>query len=157
MRRTAWILTALAALALMTVLWQTFHQELVVTGRGLNAVDASERQGEHDALVSAIVNRQFSGFVYDGDPEAEDTRFVTYTLRLRNPGLLPAETVEMQLVTEAEDIAAWQTPLNADIAPGGEEILTMTLLTGSRGTLRRDLVITYYLWGRLYTMRYTLS
>ena len=157
MRKTAWVLTALAALGLLVILWQTFHQELIVTGKGLNAVDASSRPAERDALVSAIKNRQFVGFLYDGDPETENGQFVTYTLRLRNGGLLPAEQLEMQLVTEAGDVAAYQTPEAVTLAPGKEEIVTLTLFTGAKPPLRRDLVITYYLCGRLYTMRYTLS
>ena len=68
-----------------------------------------------------------------------------------------AEQLEMQLVTEAGDVAAYQTPEAVTLAPGKEEIVTLTLFTGAKPPLRRDLVITYYLWGRLYTMRYTLS
>lgn len=157
MKKTAIALSIIAVLLLMTVVWQGLHQELVVTGKGLSAAEAQTRAGEYEAWISAIRNRQFTGFVYDQQPEEGQAQFVTYTLRLRNGGLLPAEMVEMQLVTEAGDIAAYQEPLYVSIAPGAESTLDMTLLTTSRASLRRDVVITYYLWGRRYTVLYTLS
>ena len=157
MRKTAIALAAAAVLALLTLLWQGLHQELIVTGKGLTASDAQAQVEEYGAWVNAIAAQQFAGFVYDQHPAQDGARFVDYTLRLKNPGLLPAEMVEMQLVTEAGDIAAYQDPAEVTIAPGGEATLSMTLLTGSRASLRRDVVITYYLWGRLYSIRYTLS
>ena len=157
MKKSSLFLAVLAVLALLTVLWQTLHQELVVTGQGLNAVEADRLEQEYASWISAIENRQFVGLVYQEEPAAEPAQFVTYTLRLRNGGLLPAEMVEMQLVTEAGDIAAYQDPEEADIAPGGEGTLSLTLLTVSRASLRRDIIVTYYLWGRLYSIRYTLS
>ena len=157
MKKSALFLAVLAALALLTVLWQTLHQELIVTGQGLNSVEAERLEKEYTAWISAIENRQFVGFVYQEEPEADEAQFVTYTLRLRNGGLLPAEMVEMQLVTEAGDIAAYQDPEEMDIAPGAEGTLSLTLLTASRTSLRRDIIVTYYLWGRLYSIRYTLS
>ncbi len=157
MKKSALCLAVLAVLALLTVLWQTFHQELIVTGQGLNATEADRREKEYTAWISAIENRQFAGFVYQEQPTDEKAQFVTYTLRLRNGGMLPAEMVEMQLVTETGDIAAYQEPAEVDIAPGGEGTLSLTLLTASRASLRRDLVVTYYLWGRLCSIRYTLS
>ena len=157
MKKAALFLAILAVLALLTVLWQTLHQELIVTGQGLNAVEAERLEKEYTSWIDAIENRQFVGFVYQEEPSADKAQFVTYTLRLRNDGLLPAEMVEMQLVTEAGDIAAYQEPAEVDIAPGGEGTLSLTLLTASKASLRRDIVVTYYLWGRLYSIRYTLS
>ncbi len=157
MRKTSIVLAVLAALALLVVLWQTLHQELVVTGQGLKASEAETQPREYRAWIDAIDNKQFVGFVYQGQAGTEKEQFVTYTLRLANRGLLPAEMVEMQLVTEAGDIAAYQEPSAVSIPPGGEETLSLTLLTASRSSLRRDLVVTYYLWGRLYSIRYTLS
>ena len=157
MKKTAIVLAVFAALGLLTVLWQTLHQELVVTGQGLKAVEAETLPREYQAWVDAIDNRQFVGFVYQGQAGTDKAQFVTYTLRMKNGGLLPAEMVEMQLVTEAGDIAAYQEPSAVSIGPGGEETISLTLLTASRSSLRRDLVITYYLWGQLYSIRYTLS
>ena len=157
MRKTSIVLAVLAALALLVVLWQALHQELVVTGQGLKASEAETQPREYQAWIDAIDNKQFVGFVYQGQAGTEKAQFVTYTLRLANRGLLPAEMVEMQLVTEAGDIAAYQEPSAVSIPPGGEETLSLTLLTASRSSLRRDLVVTYYLWGRLYSIRYTLS
>ena len=157
MRKTSIVLAVLAALALLVVLWQTLHQELVVTGQGLKASEAETQPREYQAWIDAIDNKQFVGFVYQGQAGTEKAQFVTYTLRLANRGLLPAEMVEMQLVTETGDIAAYQEPSAVSILPGGEETLSLTLLTASRSSLRRDLVVTYYLWGRLYSIRYTLS
>ena len=157
MKKVALALMTVAGLALTVFLWQALHQELVITGQGLNAVEASERATEYEAWIHAIENQEFSGFVYDAAPAAERAQFVTYTLRLRNPGLLAAAMVELQLVSEVGDIAAYQEPAAVQIAPGGESTLSLTLLTAARAPLRRDLVITYYLWGRLTTIRYTLS
>lgn len=157
MRKTSIVLSVLAVLALLLLLWQTLHSELIVTGQGLNAVEAEDHPAEYAAWLQDIENRRFMGFLYQEEPSADKAQIVTYTLRLRNPGLLPAEMVEMQLVTEAGDIAAYQTPEIVTIVPGGEETMSLSLLTGSRSSLRRDIVVTYYLWGRLCSIRYTLS
>ncbi len=157
MKKTSIVLSVLAVLALLLVLWQTLHRELIVTGKGLSAVEAEDRAAEYAAWLKDIEEHRFMGFLYQEEPSNGRAQIVTYTLRLRNPGLLPAEMVEMQLVTEAGDIAAYQSPETVAIAPGGEETMSLSLLTGSRSSLRRDIVITYYLWGRLYSIRYTLS
>ena len=157
MKKTSIILSILAALLLLVVIWQALNHELIVTGQGIGASEAEDRPQEYAAWVKDIENGQFTGFLYQAQPGEEHAQIVTYTLRLRNPGLLPAEMVEMQLVTEAGDIAAYQTPEQVNVAPGGEETMSLSLLTVSRSSLRRDIVITYYLWGKLYTIRYTLS
>ena len=157
MKKISIALTVLAALMLLLVLWQTFNSELIITGQGLSASEAEDRPREYEAWVKDIESGQFMGFLYQTDQTEERAQIVTYTLRLRNPGLLPAEMVEMQLVTESGDIAAYQAPERVTIAPGGEGTMSLSLLTVSRSSLRRDIVITYYLLGKLFTIRYTLS
>ena len=157
MKKVALLLVALALLSLCVVLWQAFHQELLVTGRGLEQVDAEAGLEELRAMRSAVSEGRFVGFVYQGPADAEGACLVRYTLRLRNTGLIPAEMVEMQLVSATGDIAARQEPSALSIAPGAEGQLSLTLLTASKAPLRRDLLVTYYLWGALHTVRYTLS
>ncbi len=156
MKKTAILLTSLAVVAVMVLLWQALHEELVVTGQGVRTVPAEEQADQYNAWVAALKNRQFAGFEYAGSPDTAQVQFAAYTLRLRNPGLFVAETVEIQLVSEPQDIAAYQEPSFMNIAPGREGTLTLTLLTDAKTPLRRDLVITYYVLGRLKTMRYTL-
>lgn len=149
-KRIALAVAALAALGFAVLLWQWTHQDLLVTAQGVTP------GGDVDAgWTEAIADGTFRGFIYD--PAAEAAQVVTYTLRLRNPGLLPAEMVEIQLVSSAGDIAAYQDPVRISIQPGAEDIVSLRLLTGGGSAYRRDLVITYYLWGELHTIRYTLS
>ena len=157
MKKIALILAAVAILGLAVMLWQTAHQELVVTGQGLNQLEQSEQ--EKSVWIHALENGSFVGFVYDEQipADSESTRVTAYTLRLRNTGLLPAEMVEMQLVSAAGDIASYQEPAAVSIEPGREATITLRLLSSGKSSLRRDLIVTYYLWGRLHSIRYTLS
>ena len=157
MKKTALILSAVTLILLLVLGWQLLHQELGITGWGVRPVEAADLADRYADWTEALEARAFTGFVYSSQATGEKARFVTYTLRLRNGGLLPAEAVELQLVSENGDLAARQEPAVVRIPPGAEATLDLTLLTESRGSLRRDLVITYYLWGTLHTLRYTLS
>ena len=151
MKRTALALTALAVCGLSLLIWQLLHEELAVTAQGITVTETVDT-----AWVEAVQNGAFSGMIYQADGGAA-TQTVTYTVRLRNPGLLPADMVEIQLVSAAGDIAAYQEPAAVSIPAGGDGTLSLRLLTGPGAVYRRDLVITYYLWGSLHTIHYTIS
>ncbi len=158
MKKAALILAALALLAGVLAAYQAFNEELTVTGTGVSATDASDASDAYDAWTRAVAGRQFLGITY-GQSAApkESSRFVTYTLRLRNRGLLPADMVELQLMSDAGDVASYQSPDVLSIGAGEEKTLSLTLLTREGTGLRRDLLVTYYVWGRHHALRYTLT
>jgi len=157
-RRLAIFLMALALLTGGLAVYQAFNEELTVTGTGVSASDAAETPDTYDAWTRAIAHRQFLGLTYGQEARGVDeSRFVTYTLRLKNNGLLPADAVEMQLMSDAGDVAAFQSPEKLSIGPGEEKTLSMTLLTRTGTGLRRDVLVTFYVWGRHHAMRYTMT
>ncbi len=134
-----------------------FNTTVQVIGKGLNTVPAADLQGDFEALRTAVSQGSFQGTVFKSG-ELGDARNYTqrvYLLRIKNPGLVRAEMVELQIAPIAQDVLFYGETGEIDIAPGETRDVWCVLLTEGETHDVRDIVITYYLWGHAHEVRFT--
>lgn len=158
MKYLAIFLTLLAlALGSLTV-YELVNTQLQVTGQDRQTQDASEQMDEYNLLKTAVLHKSLEGTTFSDEvPEANLCRFDTYTVRLKNNGLLPVEMVEIQLSQEDGDILYYGSGSEVTIAPGETKDVWVKLLTGGNDIAARDMYITYYIWGHPQTEKFTYS
>ena len=155
MKKTALFLCALAGVLALLAFWQMTHRELAVTYLQVARPAAEDTAAMREAWQDALSKRQFVGYVYEAE-SGTNADFTVYTVTLRNNGLFPAEMVEIQLVSGADDVAAFQEPAYVTIGPGRESTVSVRLLTNEDAPSARDAVCTYYVLGSPQTLRWTI-
>lgn len=160
--KKAVLLIFLAGLALWGLcLWQWTHSELTAAAVTVQSEPAESCQTQDLARIRrAVLNRSLLGFVYHEEPLAEEEElfFVTFSVKLRNDGLLPAEMVELSLTPFARDVCAYPaSQKEVVIAPGEEKTVTLILLTARKEEGARDLFVTCYEWGHPVRRKLTVS
>jgi len=134
-----------------------FNSTLQVTGKGLQTIPASERAGEFEALRNAMEQNSLLGTILNRQQlgTADGYSYYIYTLRLHNPGLVPAEMVEMQIAPIQQDVLFYGENQEIVIPPQGTRDVWCVLLTQGTPHPVRDLYITYYLWGHPHEVKFT--
>ena len=158
MKKAAIILTVLTLALGAVVGYELMNTRLIVTGQDQEkATSASDCPEDFQTIREQVRTNAFRGCkISDSDlDEAGDYYFQTFTIRLKNPGLIEAQMVEMQIYPMKGDVLYYTSSEEITIAPGGEGICWVRLLTESNQKTTRDFYITYYLWGQPQTMKYT--
>lgn len=134
-----------------------FNTALVVEGKGMQVLSASQRMEDFEALREDIERGTVEGALFDGTVpmNAADYNFYVYTLRLKNNCLVPAEMVEVQLSPGGQDVLCYDEKALVTIAPGESRDVWCVLLTRGTPSAVRELTVTYYLWGNAQTVKYT--
>ena len=157
MKGVAIALIVAVFLAVGVIGYGLFNTTVQVIGKGLNTVPAADLQGDFEALRTAVSQGSFQGTVFKSG-ELGDARNYTqrvYLLRIKNPGLVRAEMVELQIAPIAQDVLFYGDTGEIDIAPGETRDVWCVLLTEGETHDVRDIVITYYLWGHAHEVRFT--
>lgn len=157
MKGVAIALIVAVFLAVGVIGYGLFNTTVQVIGKGLNTVPAADLQGDFEALRTAVGQGSFQGTVFKSG-ELGDARNYTqrvYLLRIKNPGLIRAEMVELQIAPIAQDVLFYGDTGEIDIAPGETRDVWCVLLTEGETHDVRDIVITYYLWGHAHEVRFT--
>ena len=131
----------------------------------MQVVAGEDQPQEFERLEKALANRSLIGTAFaaelPGGPG--EYRFVIYTLKVSNNGLLPAKMVSLEVSPAAGDAASY-TDFSAQgrvpdvtIPPCGSATLRRVLLTrwDTRQTTVRDLFISYHIWGNPFTVKVT--
>lgn len=161
MKRAVCLILLLAAVLSFLCIWQWSHNELKevsITVRIVSAKDAETQDFEQ--IRHAVLNRSLLGTLYHPEALTEETQFtfVTFTVRLKNTGLLPAEMVELSLTPFAKDVCAYPaTRREIILGPGEEREVSLILLTARQEASARDLIVTSYRWGHLIRQRMTVT
>ena len=134
-----------------------FNTALVVEGKGMQVLSASQRMEDFEALREDIERGTVEGALFDATVpmNAADYNFYVYTLRLKNNCLVPAEMVEVQLSPGGQDVLCYDEKTLVTIAPGESRDVWCVLLTRGTPSAVRELTVTYYLWGNAQTVKYT--
>lgn len=155
MRVFTWILVVVTAIALglfgygyygLTV--HTGELTAVVTP-AVNAVE------QFEALRADMDNDSLTGRVYRkealGNPE--EYVFVTYTLRVKNVGFIPAEWIELVITPGNGDLLEVPTS-GAQVLGAGREgdLKTVVLQKGDGSDSSRSAQVRYYAFGRAYAV-----
>ena len=155
MRVFTWILLIITVLAL-AVFGYGYYGLRVQTGE-MNAVvtPAANALEQFEALRTQMDNDSLTGRVYRkealGNPE--DYVFVTYTVRVKNVGLIPAEWIELVITPGESDI------LEVDIADAQVlgamregDLKTVILQKGDGSDTARAAQVQYYAFGSPYAV-----
>ena len=150
-------LLALTVLCGGLLCYGLFNADLRVVAQGMQAVPASDRAAEFEALRQSARQGSLLGTLLQSDDmgPAEDYSFYVYSLRLQNNGLVSAEMVETQLSPAAGDALFYGPREEIIIPPGQSRDVWCVLLTRGAPSPVRDLSITYYLWGHPQEVKYT--
>lgn len=157
MKGVAIALIVAVFLAVGLIGYGLFNTTVQVIGKGLDTTPAADLQGDFEALRTAVSQGSFQGTVFKSG-ELGDARNYTqrvYLLRIKNPGLVRAEMVELQIAPIAQDVLFYGDTNEIDIAPGETRDVWCVLLTEGETHDVRDIVITYYLWGHAHEVRFT--
>ena len=77
------------------------------------------------------------------------------TLRIKKPGLVPAEMLELQIAPIEQDVLFYTDTVEKVIPPGETRDIWCVLLTEGEPYAVRDIYITYYLWGPEHEVKFT--
>lgn len=160
--KTAAIVLMILALVLGGVMvYGLFNTSLQVAGKGLEVYPATERAGEFEMIRQAVENNSLIGTVVReeemGGPS--EYNYFVYTLRLNNPGLVPAEMVEMQITPQNGDVLFFDQRFYGSmdeivIPPKSSQDIWCVMLTRGPSHAVRELKVTYYLWGHPQEVKY---
>ena len=134
----------------------------------MSAARGFERAADFSALQAAMDQGALLGTAFaDSLPGSNmDYTFETYTFRLRNPGLIDAEMVEITPLPAEGDMLAFatldaaQVNANLTVPAGSERDAWCTLLVSANQDeltrYQRRFRVTYYIWGmqKTETVRY---
>lgn len=157
MKTAAIVLMVLVLLTGAVIGYELFHTAVEVTGATVQAFSASEREQEFQALRHAAEQNAVQGTLLRAAEWQSSGQYSyrVYTLRLKNPGLIPAEMVELQVVPIAEDVLFYGETGEIDLGPGAERNISVVLLTEGQPHPVREIKITYYLWGHPQEVKFT--
>ena len=99
----------------------------------------------------------FQGTVFSQDPigEAADYAFITYTLQLSNQCLVPVDMIEVQVIPKSGDVVQIGNFTVKALAAKSSGSVSATIMTAKDSHSVRDVLITYYVWGVSFSIRYT--
>ena len=157
MKKAAILTAALVVLLAGAMVYGLFNTSLQVIGKGLQVVPASEREAEFQQLQDAVSQRSLLGTLVQSGAlsAAADYSYYIYTLRIRNPGLVAAEMVELQIAPISADVLFYGETGETVIGPGETRDVRCVLLTSGTPHAVRDMYVTYYLWGHPYEVKFT--
>ena len=134
-----------------------FSTSLQVIGKGLQIFPAQDRLMEFETLRMAVEQKSLVGtMLVQGDlGSSNDYTYYMYTLRIKNPGLVDAEMVELQIAPIAQDVLFYGDLAEITIPAGETRDIWCVLLTRGEPHAVRDIYITYYVWGHPQEVKFT--
>lgn len=157
MKYVAVILMILVLVAGGVVVYALLNTSMAVEGQGFQAINAADRAAEFMTLQSVMDRNALQGVVYReasfDDPNGYS--YYVYTLRLHNKCLVPAEMVELQVSPAPSDILMYGDTGEIAIAAGATRDVWCAVVTSGTPAAARDIIITYYLCGNPYSVRFT--
>lgn len=154
MKALAKFLTVVTILVLIAggyILWAT--ELKVMPDRGL-VESAADRASAFESIrqSSEIGSPDLILFKDSIDYGPDQYVFVTYTLRIRNINLLPAEWLQIDLVPQAGDVLMVKATVE-DIPSFSEQLVSVVLLTDrTTASYARAATLSYYVYGHEYSV-----
>lgn len=157
MKKAAIFMIVLVVVLAGGIVYGLFNTSLRVIGKGLQVMPAAERIEEFQQLQTAVKQRSLIGTILQSDDltAAADYTYYSYTLRIKNPGLVSAEMVELQIAPISEDVLFYGESGEVVIGPGETRDVRCVLLARGTPHAVRDFYITYYLWGHPHEVKFT--
>lgn len=124
---------------------------------GAQAYEAQSQQPTFDDLKRRLENNTVVGTVFKNEPlgDASEYAFYTYSVRLRNDSLLSADMVEVQIVPVEKDVLQMGNTNVRSLSSRSKGDFSATILTRRDSGSSREIIITYYIWGKPFTIKKT--
>lgn len=156
------VMKAAAILALLVtiagagvVLYAVNTMAPVVVQSSVTATPAMQAREAFDAAAAQLAQETFTGRVFDGAAalDVQNCTFLTYTVRLENKGLFPAEWVSLDMhplqSDAAQDICQLDNySANVLASRTQGDIAATVLCQGDTSGTRRSYTLTCYVFGR---------
>lgn len=165
MKIAAILLLACALVCGGILLYGYANSTLNVTALPVEVTPASQLGEEFARWRTALDHNAVQGTVFSPSAPggAEDYVFMAFSVQVENRGLLPAEMVELSVAPQPGDVlsftqaAAQGQDVNwsVDIPSFGHQTLRTILITRQDMHAVRELYVTYYIWGKLHTVKVT--
>jgi hypothetical protein len=99
----------------------------------------------------------FQGTVFSNEAigDVADYAFITYTLQLSNQCLVPIDMIEVQVIPQEGDILQIGDFEVHSLQAKTRSSVSATILTAKGSHSVREVLITYYVWGVSFSIRYT--
>lgn len=119
------------------------------------ATPAQQAQDIFDTVKQQVQESTFTGRLY-GDAaglSAQESTFVTYTVRLANKGFFPAEWISLEIQPAEGDVLQLDN-VQANVLPSGSQgdIAATILHEGDAQDTQRTYAISCYVFGRKVTL-----
>lgn len=120
------------------------------------AVDAIET---YDGVRAQLANGSFYGqqFVETEFLMPDSFAFLTLTVRMRNPGILPMDWIRIEVEPDSADILQLPADRTPSLAAGTRGDFSTTLLTRTGASTLRRIIIHYYVLGTPLTVEHVMS
>jgi len=158
MKTAARILATLAVFAVLLAASLYAGARLTVESAGVDVRLASGEAAAFEALRAAVEDMSFTGSVYrDIDwTRPEDYQFLTYILRLRNRGPLPAEWITLTVEASDADVAGYSESQGKSLGAFQQGVISQSMLSQKETDTRRTVRIRYYVLGMPFDLALTV-
>ena len=154
MRAFAKFLTVVTVLVLLAGGYVYWAAELKVTPGGGLVESAADRASAFESIrqSSEIGSPDLIMFQDSIDYGPDQYVFVTYTLRMRNVNVLPAEWLQIDLAPQTGDVLMVKATVE-DIPGLSEQLVSVVLLTDrTTASYARSATLSYYVYGHEYSV-----
>lgn len=158
MRKAAWILIAVTAIVLGVLGYGMYGLKVHNGQLRVTTLAATEATEQFEALRTKMDSDALTDRIYikEALTNPEEYTFVTYTVRVKNVGIIPAEWIELVMVPQEGDVLQLDTGSAHALNAFSEGDLKATLLVKGEGNSgARTGKITYFAFGRPYEVRVT--
>lgn len=155
MRIFAWILIAVTVIVLGVFGYGVYGLRVQPGEMTAVVTPASQAAEQFELLRTQLDEGAFTGraFTQEALGNAEDYAFVTYTLRVKNVGFIPAEWITLLITPGTGDVLE-MAPSNAQAlgAMSEGDLKAVVLKKGDGNDNARAAQVTYYAFGRPYAV-----
>jgi hypothetical protein len=148
---------ALVVVVIVVVGYFFFTAKVTVADCDISGSRADQRLELFQQIKGYTALDAFQGTMFTDEDigDAADYAFITYTLQLSNQCLVPIDMIEIQIIPEAGDVLQIGNFEVRSLASKSRGHVSATILTQKDSNSVRDVLITYYVWGVSFSIRYT--
>lgn len=157
MKTIAIFLIVLCIVALAGVGFLCLSSDVEVIGVGCLATDPLDVPDYYQIMISQDQSGSLlaTRFTDAPLPDAVHSKFLTYTVRLKNNGFLKVEAVEVQITPMSGDLIQLGDTVKHDLNARSTGDIEAIILTEKESHNIRELTVTYYIWGIPFSVRTT--
>ncbi len=145
----------LVVVAIIGVGYVYFTAQVTVSDSLVQMIPAKEKPELFEEIKNTIENYGFQGTQFNQEnlENIEEYAFYTYYVKVKNNSFILMDTVEGQIVPAEVDVLQTGNLNQVKIERRNTGMIEVTILTKVGAYATREMIITYYLWGKPLTLR----